>query len=337
MLNFEPNLDLLRQALGNNVQDCRAELIKTALGWSCVYRVILRYKQGHPQRDSVIVKAIDPKAEAEREFHFYQTLLPKLPIPKPEIHWLGTDDGSGYDVIVMEDLSYTHRIPQHPYQWTGAELASVLRAYALLHTAALPEDSLAYNWLAPRHESVIDFDHIPEQVDVVQRAGRWGSIPRLENLIACARESCIKYADEKMMLLHGDTTPTNAPLPKDLHAQPARPATLIDWQDVGIGMAEFDLAYIDLQPFHSGRLIPRSELSSHYWQFRAEIEGEIPSPEERAARQLHADLVMALWLTRSASRVSLRPFPEGTPQRAHWESQYDIIYRRLVELSDEVQ
>ena len=334
MLNFEPKLDLLRQALGNDVQTCRAELIKTALGWSCVYRVTLTYRQGRSQRDSVIVKAIDPNAEAERELHFYRILQPKLPIPKPDVHFLGTDDSSGYYVIVMEDLAYTHRIPQHPYQWTGAELASVLRAYALLHTVSLPDASLAYNWLAPRHESLLDFDQIPEQVATVQRAGRWGSIPGLENLIACARESCLKYANEKMSLLHGDTTPTNAPLPNDLHAQPA---TLIDWQDVGIGMAEFDLAYMDLQPFHSGRLIPRSELLSCYWQFRAQAEDDIPSPEERAARQLHADLVTALWLTRSASRVTLRPFPEGTPQRAHWESQYGIIYQRLVELRDEVE
>ena len=37
-----------------------------------------------------------------------------------------------------------------------------------------------------------------------------------------------------MTLLHGDTTPANAPLPKDLDSQPA---TLIDWQDVGRGHA----------------------------------------------------------------------------------------------------
>jgi hypothetical protein len=88
---FEPNLDLLRQAFGNRIKGCRAELIKIALGWSRVYRVTLTsVGQGHSRRESVIVKTIDPNGpatllEAERELRFYQTLHPKLSIPKPDI------------------------------------------------------------------------------------------------------------------------------------------------------------------------------------------------------------------------------------------------------------
>ncbi len=139
-----------------------------------------------------------------------------------------------------------------------------------------------------------------------------------------------KYENTNISLLHNDTTPTNAPLPLNLDLQPA---TLIDWQDVGIGMPEMDLAYIDLQPFDSGRLIPRSELLSYYWYFRAENGDSIPSSAERIDRQLHADLVMALWLTRPASRVALHPYPEGTYQRMHWDSQFGIVYNRLKELA----
>src|SRR4026209_731161 len=88
---YEPNLDLLRQALGNNVQDCHAELIKVALGWSRVYRVTL-LRQGHSTRGSVVVKTIDPNGpadvlEAERELCFYQILHPKLCLPKPEVYF----------------------------------------------------------------------------------------------------------------------------------------------------------------------------------------------------------------------------------------------------------
>ena len=61
-----------------------------------------------------------------------------------------------------------------------------------------------------------------------------------------------------------------------------QPATLIDWQDVGIGMPEFDLAYLDLQPFESARLIPRSELLDLYWRYRAEIRSEIPCRGRKA-------------------------------------------------------
>jgi aminoglycoside phosphotransferase (APT) family kinase protein len=332
---FEPNLDLLRQAFGNSIQDCHAELIKIALGWSRVYRVTLT-KQGHSTRETVVVKTIDPNGpsttlEAERELCFYQIIHPHLGIRKPQVYFLTTDEMTGFHVIVMEDLTLTHRIPTHPYQWTRAELRPVLQAYAKLHTSRI--EILDYRWLAPRHESLLDFEKIPEQVSIVQRAGIWKELNGLSDLIAFARESCKKLANEKLTLLHGDTTPANAALPKDLHAQPA---TLIDWQDVGVGIPEFDLAYVDLQPFESGRLIPRPELLDLYWCYRAEIDSDIPSPEERRARQLHADVVTTLWLAGSASRVTLHPYPTGTYPYMHWDSQYGIVYNRLKTLVEEI-
>lgn len=335
MPTFEPNLDLLRQALGNNVQDCHAELIKVALGWSRVYRVTLA-QQGHSTRASVVVKTIDPNGpanalEAERELRFYQILHHELCIPKPQVYFLTTDEATGFHVIVMEDLSSTHRIPTHPYQWTRAELASVLLAYVRLHTSKLK--SLDHAWLASRFERQLNFEIIPEQARAVQRAGIWGDLAELPNLIAYARESCKKYADEKITLLHGDTTPANALLPQDL----TQPVVLIDWQDVGVGMPEFDLAYLDLQPFESARLIPRSELLDIYWHFRAKIDSpKVPSPEERRARQLHADVVNTLWLINPASRAALHPYPEGTYPHMHWASQHKIVYDRLKSLANEI-
>lgn len=116
----------------------------------------------------------------------------------------------------------------------------------------------------------------------------------------------------------------------------AEPAALIDWQDAGVGMPEMDLAYMDLQPFESGRSLPRPELLRLYWQFRTRIGDEIPSADERARRQLHADLLMALWLTRSACRVALNPYPEGSYQKMHWDSQFGIVHKRLTELGSEI-
>lgn len=333
---YEPNLDLLRQALGNSIHDCHAELIKVALGWSRVYRVTLT-KQGHSTRETVVVKTIDPNGpptalEAARELCFYKTIHPHLHLPKPQIHFLDTDEATGFHVIVMEDLTATHRIPIHPYQWTRAELKSVLRAYAYLHTSAM--ESPEYAWLAPRHESLLDFEKIPDQVAIVQRAGIWKQLPGLSALIAFALESCKRFADEKLTLLHGDTTPANAPLPKALESQPA---TLIDWQDVGVGMPEFDLAYIDMQPFESARRISRSELLDLYWCYRTKVDSYIPSPEERRARQLHADVVTALWLTTPASRVTLHPYSQGTYPHIHWSSLYSIVYDRLRTLTQEIK
>lgn len=337
MQTFEPNLGLLRQAFGNSIQDCHAELIKIALGWSRVYRVTLtRRGQGHPTRDPVIVKTINPNGpptslEAERELRFYQTILPGLCIPKPQVYFLATDPATGFHIIIMQDLSSTHRIPTHPYQWTRDELRSVLRTYAYLHASRV--ENLDYAWLAPRHENMLDLEKIPEQVAIVQGAGIWKELPELPDLIAFARESCQKYANAKLTLLHGDTTPANAPLPTDLDSQPA---TLIDWQDVGVGMAEFDLAYLDLQPFDSARLIKRSELLDLYWHFRGGIDSDIPSCEERRARQLHADVVTALWLTQPASRVTLHPYPEGAYPHMHWASQYGTVFNRLKTLAQEI-
>ena len=334
---YEPNLDLFRQAFGNQIQDCHAELIKTALGWSRVYRVTLSFAgQGHSTRKSVIVKTIDSKElvkplEAERELRFYQTLHPNLSISKPKVYYLTTDEETGFHIIVMEDLAPTHRFPTHPYQWPHNEIQSVLRSYAQLHTSSVT--NLDYAWLAPRHESLLNFSKIPEQLATVQGAGIWGELPELPDLIAYARESCKKYADENVSLIHGDTTPANAALPHDLELEPA---VLIDWHDVGIGMPEFDLAYMDLQPFDSARLIPRPELLNLYWRLRAEIDPNIPTPEERRARQLHADVVNSLWLITPASRVAVHSYPTGTYPHMHWASQYVIVYNRLKSLAREL-
>jgi len=330
---FKPTLELFQRALGRYVLGCQAELIKNTLPWSQVYRVTLETGQGHPARQSVILKAINPAGPADaREHLFYQRIYPRLPIPKPHLYYHGTDAVSDWVIIMLEDLASKYRIPGHPHQWTRAELRSVMRTYAVLHSAPLLPAESERGWLNPRHECELDFDAIPTQVADVQAAGIWGNLPELAALIDCARRSCKRFAGAALSILHNDTTPTNAPLPRE---GGAKPAVLIDWQDAGIGMAEMDLAYIDLQPFESGRRIPRPELLSIYWQYRAECGDEPPPAAERAARQLHADLVMALWLTRPASGVALHPYPEGTYPRMHWESQFGIVYRRLKELGRE--
>ena len=319
------------------MHECQAELIKTTFPWSLVFRVTLS-NQGHSIRESLIVKAVDPKGpsdplEGERELHFYRSIYPQLPLPKPSLYFLGVDEASGWNVIMLEDLAFGYRIPQQPYQWTPAELQAVLRAYAILHSASLVPPASDRNWLNPRHENQLDFDLISGQVEAVQRAGIWGELPELPDLIAYARASSQEYADTAVALLHNDTTPTNAALPINLDSQPAM---LIDWQDAGFGMPEMDLAYLDLQPFLCAHLIPRSELLSTYWKMRAEIEGAILSPEERLKRQLHADLVMALWLTRPASRMASHPYPPGSHPRIHWDSLFGIIYNRLKDLAHEI-
>jgi aminoglycoside phosphotransferase (APT) family kinase protein len=294
-------------------------------------------REGHSTRESVIVKTLGPNGpatalEAERELRFYQVIHPQLSLPKPEVYHLSTDKESGFHLIMMEDLLLTHRLPAYLHQWKREELKCVLRTYAHLHTHSL--QSLEYDWLLPRHESLLHFELIPEQVATVQRAGIWDQLPCLSSLVAYARESCIEYRAEKTSLLHGDTTPTNAFLPKSLDT---RLATLIDWIDVGVGMPEFDLAYLDLQPFESARRIPRAELLDIYWCARAGLDSDIPSPQERCARQLHADVVMALWLTASASHVALHPYPEGTYPHMHWASQFGIVYNRLKALTEEIK
>src|SRR6185503_14199803 len=139
-------------------------------GWSRVYRVTL-FQEGHSTRDTVIIKTINPQGpptalEAERELRFYEALHPQLSIPKPEVHFLMTDEASGFHVIVMEDLAPTHHFPTHPYQWKREELRCVLWAYAGLHTNHFK--SLEDAWLAPRHECLLNFENIPEQVAIVQ-------------------------------------------------------------------------------------------------------------------------------------------------------------------------
>ena len=331
---YEPDLALLQKAFGPDVITCHVELLKVAFSWSRVYR--LSFAQlGSSDVKSVVVKTIDPHGpatalESERELRFYEQIHPRLTIPKPEVYSLSTDATSGFHVIVMEDLTPTHRTPAHPYRWTPSELHSVLRAYAELHTQSITDISVP--WLAPRIEDLIDFERLPALAGEVQAAGIWGDLPDLDRLIDFARSTCERFANEPLRLLHGDTTPANASLPKDLNEA----ATLIDWQDVGLGLPEFDLAYLDLQPFESAQGMPRAELLNLYWRLRQEIDPEIPAPALRRLRQLHADVTNALWLIVPANRVARQPYMPGTYPHMHWASQFGVVYNRLRSLGEEL-
>ena len=136
--------------------------------------------QGHSTCKSIVIKTLGPDGpasllEGERELRFYQTIHSDLPIPKPEVYHLTTDKATGFHVIVMEDLSLTHRLPDYVHQWRREELKCVLRTYACLHTHIF--ESLDYEWLAPRYENQLNFETIPEYIATVQHAGSWGGIP----------------------------------------------------------------------------------------------------------------------------------------------------------------
>jgi len=162
--NYEPNLDLFRRVFGSDISDCRAELIKSALGWSCVYRLTLT-REGQPLRESVIVKTIDSAApldkfQAERELRFYETLHPRLDIPKARVHFLHTDEAAGVHLIILEDLAPRLWIPAHPYQWTAGEIKAILRAYEAPLSEALAAERQAFALLAAspdRNEGIAAF------------------------------------------------------------------------------------------------------------------------------------------------------------------------------------
>jgi len=333
---YTPSLDLLRQVLHPGISNFQIELIKKSFNPSGVYRLALEYSRGQPDSNSVILKYFEPGANpaywsVDREYSYYQIIYPNVEINKPELYYLGFAEDDKTRVLVLEDLSTRYYIPNHPYFWNKEEFSAILRTYARLH-------ALGANWLPQVHqrewmlqpqETRWDINDIPGMVQVIEQAGIWNHDLDLNQLIAETRTNMGKYADHPITLLHYDTVPPNIGIPNNLQED----AILIDWQDATWGIAELDLAYFFNQPFSSAKNINRQDALDYYWKIRARIEGKLDSPVVRDAIQRYADILLCFTLISAGHRVTLSPYPEGTYPYLHWESMFEILHDRLLELS----
>jgi aminoglycoside phosphotransferase (APT) family kinase protein len=141
-----------------------------------------------------------------------------------------------------------------------------------------------------------------------------------------------QFASGNATVLHNDVYPGNVGLPYD----PGGEAALVDWEMVGWGMAELDLAFMFTQPYRSARQIDRTAALDYYWDQRQRLEGRVPGAEERQARQRHADALWALSLVPRAQEVARSPFPPGSAPADYWDAMYGVLYERLADLCSDL-
>lgn len=264
---------------------------------------------------------------------FFAQLLPALDISRPVIYFAGREPDTTYNLVIMEDVAAAYRFPAPHHAWTMDEISAILRTYARFHTsgkANLPGASQR-SWLVARHEQRIleRKQEIPAMVRELEALGIWPAMPGLPRLFSWLLAQTEFYLAEPPTLLHNDVYPPNAALPNDDSSD----VMLFDWEMVGWGVAEMDLAFMFLQPFGSHRGLDRVAALDHYWRERAALTGQRPAQEERQARQLYADALWAFWLVPVAHRLAKRPYPPGSLPRLYWESMWPVLGERLRSLS----
>jgi hypothetical protein len=239
----------------------------------------------------------------------------------------------------MEDLAASFRFPSPRHRWTEEESGPMMNAYAMLHHAGEsclpPPDARA--WLVDRHEARLEATagELPAMAQEVARRGMWPELPGLARLVEQNLATGRQLADGPVTVLHNDVYPPNIGFAhQPLESRPR--AVLLDWDMVGWGLAEMDLAFMFLQPYRSHCLLDRTAALEVYWRQRAKLAGFTFDPAARKARQDYADALWALWLVPVAFRMATSPFPPGSGPRVYWESMFSILGERLEALCRDV-
>lgn len=332
-----PSLDFLRQVIAPDIGAVTAEIVKVSASPSVIYRLRLA-RTGANDGFSLIAKRIAPDwpddpGGHERECRFYQCLRPHLDLPWPHVYYAGSEPDSDHHVVIMADVAGQYRFPPPAYVWTQAEIRCILRAYACLHSQGercLPPPA-ERGWLMARHEERLRAraHELPSMVATLVERGIWRPLPTFPRLLEQTLINAARVGSEPLTLLHNDVYPPNLGLPADL-AQGN--ALLVDWEMLGWGLAEMDLAFMFLQPFRSHRNLDRAAVLDYYWAQRQKLEGKQPAAVVRQSIQRYADTLWALWLIPVAHRMALSPYPPGSAPRIYWDSMFGVLEERLQQL-----
>lgn len=333
---MQPTLTYLRRVFGPALDDCAVREIKSGRR-SRVYRVTLLADGSHTLPNSVIVKVItgpwlDDPPGPERELRLYREYRPILDLRLPRFYHGHTIPETHTTVLVLEDLAPSHRFPDPQYIWTPEEAAALLRAYARLHATGegvLPSPNRR-QWLRRPWHAGLQAGALHRDVADLIAMGVWQPLPGLDALIEETVAAISDFLAHRATLLHNDLYPPNVALPNTS----GDPAIILDWEMASWGPGEIDLAYFFLQPYRSGRRIPRDEALAIYWDARRRQASAIPPARERDRRQHHADAVMALALVPVARHVAEHPYPTGSAPRAYWNAMFGVLEARLAGLAD---
>lgn len=304
-----------------------------------VYRLWLECE---PERGpgSLVVKRIDadwpgdPRGH-EREALFCWRLLSQLSVPHPRIYYAGAEPGTSFHIVIMEDVTHSHRFPTPRHKWTQKEIEQILRTYARLHSSGRSrlrtEEDLG--WMMDRHEERLfkTAGELPRMVEALAAHGVWPSFTGFGPLLEGALRDAERLSELSPTVLHNDVYPPNCGIPVTGEGE----VVLVDWDMVGSGLAEMDLAFMFMQPYGSQRRIDRRAALAYYWRCRQRLDGRTPSQVELEARQRYADALWALWLVPVAFRMWESPFPANSGPRVYWNSMFGVLGERLQALCNE--
>ncbi len=329
-------LSLARDVFGPRVSGVTVQTLKHTAGAATVYRLGLSgVDTGSGPLRLIAKRTAGDRADGDhgpmREALFLRHLIGQVGIPQPRVYFAGPFGGGARWLTLVEDVSEAYRFRAADHPWTLAELRPILTSYAALH--ALGNAALAglgaREWLFPPYrERVVGLaGELPAMVEALADAGIWQPLPGVGRLV----ERTVRLLETTAWpetLLHNDVTPANAGLPRDGRG----PALLVDWEMVGTGPAELDLAYMFMQPFDNTRAVARQAALAWYWEQRRLLSGDSPPATGRAQAQQLADAVLALWLIPVAQQRLLTPFPPGSAPRRYWDAMSWVLERRLREL-----
>jgi len=320
-----------------DISEVTVETIKVSASPSVIYRLAL-VRAGANKTFSIIAKRIAPgwpddPGGHERECRFYRCLRPWLDLPGPHLYYAGPEPGSDHHVVIMADVAGPYRFPSPTYVWTQAEIRSILRTYARLHSQGercLPPPA-EREWLMARHEERVSAraHELPPMVATLVERGVWRPLPRFPYLLQQTLADMPRLAQEPATLLHNDVYPPNLGLPAGLARNDA---LIVDWEMLGWGLAQMDLAFMFLQPFRSHQSLDRDAALNYYWAQRQKLEGRQQTAVARQAIQRYADALWALWLVPVAYRMALSPYPAGSGPRIYWDSMFGVLEERLQQL-----
>jgi hypothetical protein len=259
----------------------------------------------------------------DRETVTYSEVLPLFSIRVP--HLLGMLQDGGFCYLGLEDLSGEYRFPSREHHWSAEELQCFLPEYARLHVEGR---GLARRpWMLDYQSPSWSPETVVVQAEQLSGSGVWGDLSGLEDLANWALDQ-LPALSGMDTVLHMDIHPPNVGLGT---RAPLR-AALIDWDMTGWGAPEFDLAYLDLQPFGSARAVARDVALDWYWREHLRLAGAVPNEGERQRRQLVADAVFALTMIPVAYRSVVDPYPSGSQPGTYWEAMRPVLFRKLQSL-----
>lgn len=324
-------LSRLRKLFDPAPRSVQVDVLQHSTTPATVYRLTL-----DDGRATLIAKRIAPNWGEDiqgyrREFEFYRHWANQLAFVLPEVIYAGQEPETGYGLVLLQDLAATHRFFTTNHIWKPEELERALRAYAKLHVQgySLLDKHRTPEWLFPRYEARIlaQAAEIPQMVAYLVKAGLWRPLPRLERFIQNVVADIQAFADLPVTLLHNDVAPQNIGLGVNSTAAPD--VALLDWEMVGWGLPEMDLAYIFMQPFGNTRDVDRTEMLTVYWQERQRLEGTLAPSDVRQAVQQYADSLFALWLIPVAYERYKHPFPSGSAPYIYWSHMFTVLEERL--------